>query len=299
MKRWIAHSSVLALAGALLLACTSTAAAQDAEEEEGGIRDNSFFVEEAYNQEPGVVQHIFNWVRQWDHDDGESRSFDFVFTEEIPIGSQAHQFSFAIPFASIYDAPVGGPILDEDGLGDIQLNYRYQLVGGGAEDLMAVSPRFSLILPSGNEDRDLGHGELGYQFNLPVSWEGPAYAYHFNAGMTILPRSGFTDFDGMPLERHDFVNYNLGFSTIRITNKKVQPLVELVALWEEDVDEFEVVDRSFELLLSPGVRWAPYTEDESQIVVGAAAPIGLSRDAPDIGVFFYLSVEHPLRIFGN
>ena len=25
-----------------------------------GIQDNSFFIEEAYNQEPGVVQHIFN-----------------------------------------------------------------------------------------------------------------------------------------------------------------------------------------------------------------------------------------------
>jgi hypothetical protein len=25
-----------------------------------GIQDNSFFIEEAYNQEPGVMQHIFN-----------------------------------------------------------------------------------------------------------------------------------------------------------------------------------------------------------------------------------------------
>ena len=25
-----------------------------------GIQDNSFFIEEAYNQEPGVVQHILN-----------------------------------------------------------------------------------------------------------------------------------------------------------------------------------------------------------------------------------------------
>lgn len=25
-----------------------------------GIQDNSFFVEEAYNQEPGIVQHIIN-----------------------------------------------------------------------------------------------------------------------------------------------------------------------------------------------------------------------------------------------
>jgi hypothetical protein len=33
-----------------------------------GIQDNSFFIEEAYNQEPGVVQHIFklgNRFHQW------------------------------------------------------------------------------------------------------------------------------------------------------------------------------------------------------------------------------------------
>ncbi|MEX0585100.1 MAG: hypothetical protein WD176_00555, partial [Pirellulales bacterium] len=93
--------------------------------------------------------------------------------------------------------------------------------------------------------------------------------------------------------------YNLGFSTIRITNKKVHPLVELVALWGDEVDDFEVVTDRFELLLSPGVRWAPYTQDESQIVVGAAAPIGLTRDSPDIGFFFYLSVEHPLGLLGE
>jgi hypothetical protein len=30
-----------------------------------------------------------------------------------------------------------------------------------------------------------------------------------------------------------------------------------------------------------------------QIVVGAAAPIGLTSDSPDWGLFFYLSFEHP------
>ena len=29
------------------------------------IRDNAFLVEEAYNQEPGVVQHILNWSNAW------------------------------------------------------------------------------------------------------------------------------------------------------------------------------------------------------------------------------------------
>jgi hypothetical protein len=52
--------------GAWLLAA-GLASAQSAEapaREPGSIQDNSFLVEEAYNQEPGVVQHIqqFTWV---------------------------------------------------------------------------------------------------------------------------------------------------------------------------------------------------------------------------------------------
>src|SRR5262245_60847932 len=35
-------------------------------EEPKHIRDNGFFVEEAVNQEPGVAQHIFNWINFWD-----------------------------------------------------------------------------------------------------------------------------------------------------------------------------------------------------------------------------------------
>src|SRR5262245_35729829 len=59
------------------------------------IRDNAFLVEEAYNQEKGVVQHIFNWVNLWDRTN-ESRTRDFLatYTMELPLGSQTHQFSF-------------------------------------------------------------------------------------------------------------------------------------------------------------------------------------------------------------
>jgi hypothetical protein len=73
---------------------------QKEEEEEVSISDNSFLVEEAYNQEPGVVQHIFNWVWGWDDEDGDrTRSFDFLFTQEWPVFSQRHQFSYAIPLS--------------------------------------------------------------------------------------------------------------------------------------------------------------------------------------------------------
>ena len=52
-------------------------------------------------------------------------------------------------------------------------------------------------------------------------------------------------------------------------------------------------DRSEDVVLSPGLRWAINLPGELQIVPGLAFPIGLSDDAIDYGVFFYLSIEHP------
>src|SRR5262249_6170393 len=72
------------------------------------IRDNAFFVEEAANQEPGVVQHIFNWINLWDHTpNGRTRDFAFTYTMELPLGSQTHQFSFTTLFLSSFEKPDG------------------------------------------------------------------------------------------------------------------------------------------------------------------------------------------------
>ena len=47
---------------------------------EPGIQDNSFLVEEAYNQEFGVVQHISSFTRFWD-----SKDWNYSFTQEWPV----------------------------------------------------------------------------------------------------------------------------------------------------------------------------------------------------------------------
>src|SRR6516164_6055765 len=65
-----------------------------------GIQDNSFFIEEAYNQEPGVVQHILNVPI--DLTNG-SREITPSFTQEWPVFSQTHQFSYTIPYVFTED----------------------------------------------------------------------------------------------------------------------------------------------------------------------------------------------------
>ena len=120
------------------------------------IEDNSFLIEEAYNQEPGIVQHISTgmYFATPHHD------FQYAFTQEWPLAGQTHQLSYTIPysFKNENNAP---------GVGDILLNYRYQLFR--SSDWAAVAPRFSLIIPSGSVDKGLGSGTMGIQFAVPIS----------------------------------------------------------------------------------------------------------------------------------
>jgi hypothetical protein len=85
------------------------------------IQDNSFLIEEAYNQEPRVVQHIFGMTRSRDG------RWDGTFTQEWPVGGLRHQLSYTLP---------------TDHRSAAMINYRYQLAGDG-DARFACSPRLS------------------------------------------------------------------------------------------------------------------------------------------------------------
>src|SRR5687768_6047940 len=86
------------------------------------IQDNSFFIEEAYNQEPGVVQHILTANFSTDRQSGSyDRSWTLALTQEWPLFSQDHQLSYTIPYSFL---EAGGS--HQHGFEDIFLNYRYQ-----------------------------------------------------------------------------------------------------------------------------------------------------------------------------
>jgi hypothetical protein len=269
------------------------------ENEEVSIQDNSFLIEEAYNQEKGVIQHIFNWVPSWDVDHGvRHRETDFLFTQEWPIFSQKHQFSFAIPMIQFTDQSPGGPVVQSQGIGDIMLNYRYQLMGGKGQEL-SMAPRFSLILPSGDENQGIGNGKLGYQFLLPVSKEYDYWCFHFNIGTTVTPEvtSGVDPLLELPGQTLN--GYILGGSTIYKLKPNFHLMLETLALWNEDLFWEGTRDRGLNVQVSPGVRWAPYTKGDVQWVLGIAAPVGVTRDATDFSLFFYMSFEHPFSISPN
>ena len=242
------------------------------------VQDNSFLIEEAYNQEPGVVQHILNIVYTTQRQAGpDDNAWSFVFTQEWPLFSQTHQLSYTLPYTFLEE---GGRATN--GIEDISLNYRLQALME-SETTPAFAPRLSLILPTGDADDALGDDTVGYQLNLPVSKVvTDRMTLHANAGATLLP-----DVDG-----HDLVDYNLGASAIYAVTPDFNLMLEIVAEWEEEAEDFGRTNRDAAVVVSPGFRYAFNHPGDAQTVIGLAAPIGVTETAPEFGVFIYASFEH-------
>jgi hypothetical protein len=248
------------------------------------IEDNSFLIEEAYNQEPGVVQHIF---AAHYNKDSRRRGWEFNFTQEWPILSQDHQFSYTIP--SYHRVEHGDR---QHGVGDIFLSYRYQLLEEG-DTKPALAPRFSLILPTGSRKRGTGNGVVGYEWNLPVSKKVTGeLALHANFGLEYLPNVRAPLASGSFSRKHSLLSYNVGASAVFAILPRLDLMLEWLGEFEEEIDDNGKSQRAFKPLLSPGFRTAIVNQPKLQIVTGAAAPIGLNRKADNYGVFLYFSVEH-------
>ncbi|HEU0012586.1 MAG TPA: transporter [Longimicrobium sp.] len=251
----------------LLLLLAAPAAAQKGPPP---IRDNSFLVEEAYNQEEGVVQHVGTWTFA-------ERDWAFGFTQEWPVFG-AHQLSITLPVNQVGDAT---------GLGDAALHWRYQVPG--LEQLRtAIAPRVSLIFPTGDELRELGGGRNGIQVALPVSIDvAPGLVTHTNLGVTRYSSASDPGF-----ERAAGTDFNLGQSVVALVHPRFNLLLE--AVWtrqETGLADGPAHVESF--LVSPGARAAFDLPGEIQVVPGIAVPIGLGPSKGQRQVFFYLSVEHP------
>jgi hypothetical protein len=121
------------------------------------IQDNSFLAEEAYNQEPGVVQHIQTFTGLWN-----SKTWAYSFTQEWPVPNHwRHQLSY-----TLVDARPDREL--DSSFGDLLINYRYQLFGS-SEAKVALSPRATLVVPSGSVRNASGYGGFGVQSAIPAS----------------------------------------------------------------------------------------------------------------------------------
>lgn len=236
------------------------------------IEDNSFLIEEAYNQEKGVIQFINTFYRQRNGDWGYS------FTNEMPIRSQKHQFSYTVTVARVDGATR---------FGDTYINYRYQAAGLGENDRVAVAPRFSLIVPTGSYRRETGLGAVGFQFNLPVSvTHSKKFVTHWNAGATITPRAR-----NRIGQRATASGFNLGQSTVFLAKRNFNVLVETAWNANTVVTAPGQTERAYSFLVNPAFRWAWNLKSGWQIVPGLGVPLGVGPSRGERGAFLYLSFE--------
>lgn len=260
------------------------AVSQQAVPEPLPIQDNSFLMEEAYNQEAGVIQHISFFSRSFD-----SKDWVYTFTQEWPVTGQKHQFSYTVVGTHSSDFPGAGA-----GIGDTGLNYRYQLFGSG-QTRLAISPRFTVLLPTGDSRLGRGYGGTGIQTNLPVSIAlNKRLVTHWNAGATWIPRM-----QNELGQRADGNGYNFGQSTIFLATQRFNVMLETVWNGNESVVSPGKTQRANDLLISPGVRWSYNFKSGLQIVPGVAVPLGAGPSSGSKGLILYLSFEHPLAILGK
>jgi len=242
------------------------------------IQDNSFLMEEAYNQEEGVVQHINSFLRM------RGGGWLAFFTQEWPVPAQAHQLSYTIPYQRMT-----GESGAHSGPGDIGINYRYQLAGSG-ETRFACTPRLTLLLPTGDAKRGLGSGGPGFQVNVAMSTVlSPQFVTHTNVGGNYTAAA-----KNERGEKAVARGVNAGQSLIWTLRRDFNVLVEAVWTRSQSVTGPGRSESQDSFFLSPGIRWAYNFSSGLQIVPGIAFPIGIGPSRGDRGVFLYLSFEHPM-----
>jgi DtxR family Mn-dependent transcriptional regulator len=266
-----------ALALLVLLATGAGAAAQQRAEPPSDaarpfeIMDNSFLVEEAFNQEHGVFQNIVGIMRM-------AGDWEAMFTQEWPVGGRTHQFSYSVPLASL---------AGEHGVGDIFLNYRYQaLVEGPGRP--AFAPRLSIILPTGSERRGLGNGVVGWQVNLPFSKQRGDVYVHWNAGFTLLPGVRHIEHTASATLFSPYA----AASAIWRARPMLNVMLETVLESTEDVIGAGATARAGTLTVAPGVRGG-WNLGSRQLILGFAVPVAREEAATHVGAFGYVSYELP------
>ncbi len=225
------------------------------------IEDNSFYIEEAYNQEPGVVQHIFTSEHLFEN----PHATNFTFTQEVPIYGLTNQLSYTVAYPTV-----------ANGTTVLYANYRYQLLY--KHDWASVSPRISLYLPVNSVTGNLGR--MSAQINIPVSKRlSNHFVTHVNFGATF----DRCEWDhGNPIS----TSWTLGGSMIWLSSENTNFLFETMAIVNPTHGEENMY------IVSPGTRFA-LNFGKTQVVPGIGFPMELSNAQWILGVFFYFSVELP------
>lgn len=204
----------------------------------------------------------------------------YSYTQEWPVDrAPKNQLSYTLQ--ALHTDPGTGT-----GLGDLILNYRYQVL---QKKRWAFALRFSVLAPTGDYKVGRGASGWGWQTSLPVSWKWhPKLVTHWDLGATHVPHAKD------PLGNRATVwGYNAGQSFIFLASKRFNLMLETVFNSTEAVEGPGMTGRVNSILVSPGFRWAHNLKNGTQIVPGFGFPIGVGPSRGEYGLVVYFSVERP------
>jgi len=251
------------------------------------IEDNSMLIEEAFNQEAGVIQHISNLILA-------QGNLMYAYTQEIPLANDKHQLSFTLAYNSFKRTSVEESRFKRQGFGDILINYRPLLMG--KTDWALVIPRFTIVIPTGDARSGFGNGAWGGQFNLAVTKRfSRTVTTHYNVGCNLLKGAHFYKSEnGQPeqLIRKDLSGFNWGGSVIWAVTPKFNLMTEYVASAQDGFSDAGGVDhKASGFIVNPGFRFA-FETGKVQVVPGVGFPLNFSGSQfQNAGTFIYLSIE--------
>lgn len=233
------------------------------------VEDNSFLLEEAYNQNPGEIQLIQRY-QTFQHERPE-----YGVEIEAPITDNTHQFSLAIG--------------RQENLSDLEVGYRFQAIN--VEGKM-LTEGLRIILPTGSLRNESDHGVVGYEwlqsatvvFNEKIS-------NHWNLGVRVYPNAESPSTS----DDRTLTNFIGGTSLVYYYQEDLNFLLEGLFESEEMIDDRGEIESEVRFTLNPGVRFAWNIDwQKSQIVPGIAFPVVFNDEKTNPGVFFYFSWESTL-----
>lgn len=238
------------------------------------IEDNSFLLEEAFNQEWGVFQFIQKY-RTFKHTNGH----EYTFENEIPITDKTHQFSYALGSSR----PDG---INSSSMTDMILNYRWQPVN---RDGFLLAERFGLIVPTGSVEKGTGNGVYGLEFMQAATMTlSERWMNHWNMGFKVLPNAEETGIN----KKRTLTNFSAGSSLIYLLSDSFNLMLEglLDSGQTINADGSKTTETSF--FINPGMRFDLDLDwDDTQIVPGISFPMELLNSANEQSILVYLSIE--------
>ncbi len=239
------------------------------------IEDNSFLIEEAFNQ----VYGFYQFIQKFQTPTQKRDNYDYEFETEIPITDKVHQVSYEIPIANTDSSNRGG-------VGDVVLNYRWQPLN---KDGFLVAERFGLITPTGSVRNGTGSGSYGFEFmqaaTLPLR---DHLMNHWNFGFSMIPSA--------KTSAHNFkrtVNtFTAGSSIVYLLNDKFNLMFEALVQSSQQVDDLGQKNSLTNVYLNPGVRFSIDLDyRDIQIVPGISFPVDVMNAPTEQSVLAYLSIE--------